>query len=331
MAEELDIFSSLCGSLNAMDKLIAALESCEEDVTKLSVLLDEVLDINARWTNGCTPLTQAVITNNTLAVKLLLERGADVNVYSRVHLSSEIGKQTESPIISASRYGHLEVTRVLLTANCDLGLTVGGGKSTALHYACNRGYLDIAQALVENGADINSLGDSDFTPILEATMENHIDIVRELAKRGALLDGRAKSSSELSHSDTSLMVAVKCNFQDIADYLVQAGCNVNDENEHGTTAIAMSITRKYDNMIPLFLLAGGKLEHRHLAAPYIDRDFCRRYMTKQNGFLMSLCQLCRITIRQRLMQKVHGCSILGLIEELPIPKQLKDFVSLKVV
>ena len=64
---------------------------------------------------------------------------------------------------------------------------------SALHYAANRGHLEVVRCLVERGAKVNRRENNDFTPILLAAAAGHWEVVRFLAAHGA----------EVGHADDS--------------------------------------------------------------------------------------------------------------------------------
>jgi ankyrin repeat protein len=53
-----------------------------------------------------------------------------------------------------------------------------------LHYAANRGHLEVVRWLVERGAKVNRRESNDFTPILLAAAAGHWEVVRFLAAHG---------------------------------------------------------------------------------------------------------------------------------------------------
>ncbi|WAR12746.1 TONSL-like protein [Mya arenaria] len=59
---------------------------------------------------------------------------------------------------------------------------------TPLHEACNHGFIDIVQALVESGADMNNRGGqgcNGLTPLMDASSNGHREIMALLIKHGA--------------------------------------------------------------------------------------------------------------------------------------------------
>jgi ankyrin repeat protein/mono/diheme cytochrome c family protein len=89
------------------------------DVEKTRLLIDRGADINARSDDGRTPLMIAAGRNgNAATVKLLLERGASVNVAG----PSLLGQTT--PLIEAALAGDAEIFQLLVSSGANL---VAGG------------------------------------------------------------------------------------------------------------------------------------------------------------------------------------------------------------
>ena len=87
------------------------------NITDIRRYLDEGVDPNhslySRVFNGSTPLHLACRCNKPEAVKLLLERGADVEAIDR--------DDGHTPLHTACRYGSVECVQPLLDHYCDPG------------------------------------------------------------------------------------------------------------------------------------------------------------------------------------------------------------------
>ncbi|CAG8567037.1 14977_t:CDS:2, partial [Dentiscutata heterogama] len=83
-------------------------------------------------------------------------------------------KQGKSSEIS----GILESGEANVNAKDDQGLSL-------LHWACDRGHLDVVKLLIEKGADINILSDGNETPLHYACISEHFDCASYLYKNGA--------------------------------------------------------------------------------------------------------------------------------------------------
>jgi ankyrin repeat protein len=58
-------------------------------------------------------------------------------------------------------------------------------KTSALHIAATRGFIDTTEVLLDGGANIDSLDASDRTPLMLAVLRRHDDVVALLIEHGA--------------------------------------------------------------------------------------------------------------------------------------------------
>ncbi|CAN0504870.1 unnamed protein product, partial [Ectocarpus sp. 12 AP-2014] len=130
---------------------------------------------------GNTPLHLAALEGMDELVSSLLLRGADKDALS------VLGK---TPLMLASRWGHLSVVHTLLAATiighgADVNAS-GDLNETALHTAARRDGAGAVNALIEVGADINARA-YDGTSLTYAALFNRRDSVLALLERGASL------------------------------------------------------------------------------------------------------------------------------------------------
>lgn len=86
---------------------------------------------------------------------------------------------------------------------------------TALMWASNKGYTEIAKQLIDNGADVNIKNNNGFTALMSASMNNHIDIVK------LLLDNNADVN--VNNGNTALTMAGRFGYIEIVKILKQYG------------------------------------------------------------------------------------------------------------
>ena len=121
----------------------------------------------------------------------------------------------ETTLMTASRYGHLEICRLLIEkgAKADARELVG---MTSLHFALK--YVEIVRLLCDHGADIDAReGLFNLTALSMAAYEGHLDVVQELVERNAEINARNTDGW------TALMGARVNGKADVAAYLVAHG------------------------------------------------------------------------------------------------------------
>jgi ankyrin repeat protein len=163
------------------------------DTKTLGLLIDAGADVNAKETAmGQTPLMFATAYNRLEAVRLLLARGADVKATSKVvdltKLSSpeeEFFRQRAPQQQSPGGPRPPDVAGVTRQYRYNELVGTSGGFS-ALHFAARQGYMEVVQALVEGGADVNQINPGDkSSPLVVATINGYFDIGTFLLEKGA--------------------------------------------------------------------------------------------------------------------------------------------------
>ena len=115
---------------------------------------------------------------------------------------------------------------------------VNANKETGLIAACRSGRVDIAQYLIENGADIEAKDKKGYTPLFIAVENQKPDIVKLLIEKGANVKIKTKFLVTL------LIIASKKGNIDIIKMLVQAGADLNDIDKNNETAL--SVAKSYE-------------------------------------------------------------------------------------
>lgn len=120
-------------------------------------------------------LIEAVKQGDTVAVKELLAKEADVNAKDR---------HDNTALMVAAREGAPETVKVLIKAGADVDAKDEVGW-TPLIYASIHGRTGIVKALIEAGADVNAKDKNSKTVLRWAADEGHAEIVNLLKKHGA--------------------------------------------------------------------------------------------------------------------------------------------------
>jgi hypothetical protein len=137
--------------------------------------------IDAQDSRGRTPVMAATHARQTLAVKVLLQSGADVNLQDN---------RRDNPFLYAGAEGLLDILRLAIDAKANTRITNRFG-GTALIPAAERGHVDVVlELLTRTDIDVNHVNDLGWTALLEAIVlsdggPRHQRIVQLLVDHGA--------------------------------------------------------------------------------------------------------------------------------------------------
>jgi ankyrin repeat protein len=124
-------------------------------------LLDVVGDVSGQDSNGWSSVHLAASEGNSGLMRLLLEKGADVN--RACECNGYSGARNWTPLQMAARRGRKTVVELLLARGADLRHANSVG-ATPLHSAVESDTPAIVQLLVDKGADIQARDKKGRTP-----------------------------------------------------------------------------------------------------------------------------------------------------------------------
>uniref|UniRef100_A0A4W6EPX0 Euchromatic histone-lysine N-methyltransferase 2 n=1 Tax=Lates calcarifer TaxID=8187 RepID=A0A4W6EPX0_LATCA len=146
-----------------------------------------------------------------------------------------------------------EVQRVLLMLMEGIDPTYqpdSQNRRSALHAAAQRGLLEVCYMLVQAGAQVDAQDKDLRTPLLEAIINNHIEVARYLIQNGACV----------YHEDgyTGLHHAAKLGNLEIVNMLLETGqVDVNAQDSGGWTPIIWAAEHKHVDVIKALLNRGA--------------------------------------------------------------------------
>ena len=150
----------------------------------VKVLVDNGAEVNARdKTNGQTALMFAAALNSAASIKALMARGADPNITTKVVSLAKVEVDANgNPLPEQPQRGS---GAARAQADRVFGASVVGGLA-ALHFATREGQFDAVKELVAGGANVNLQSAGDKTPpATEAIINGHLDIAQYLLDHGA--------------------------------------------------------------------------------------------------------------------------------------------------
>ena len=241
--------------------------------------------------------------------------------------------RTETPLLTATRLGLLEASKLLLEYGADPTTKSLDSQMTSLHYAASKGHFGIVQLLVEKGCPRNDTSCYNFTPLTEAVMNTHFVIVQYLAQNGADLN------AETEDEQTPLYLALVIQDENIACYLVRAGCDLrlysHNTGEHRDEILTLALSCSLFTLSKLLVLAGCRVCVSHIEMvvkqQYANQDFISWISDLKLSGATTLKRQCRIAIRNRLKYCLPNRYILSRINQLPLPKLLKDYLAFDIL
>jgi len=135
-----------------------------------------------------------------------------------------------TPLHLASQEGHVEIAQLLVEHGADVAAQNKDGE-TPLHRAASRGDLDLARFLVEHGADAAAENKDGVTPLHWASLRGHLDLARFLVEHGA--DAAAQDKDGV----TPLHLASSYGHFDLARFLVEHGADAAAQRKDGVTPL----------------------------------------------------------------------------------------------
>ncbi len=166
-----------------------------------------------------TPLIEAAIKGNPLAVEKLISNGANIN-------EPDINGTT--PLIHAIRAGKPEVAKHLIKSGADI--KAKDKINDALLSAVEYGQIEIVNILLDRGANIESKDWAGLTPLAYTISCGHYDISKLLLQRGANIEAQDRSGA------TPLIYATRVSTNsEIIQLMINKGANCNAQDSEGYT------------------------------------------------------------------------------------------------
>lgn len=189
-------------------------------------------------------------------------------------------KINQSPLLVASRRGHLAIVKYLLSKNANLHVATHAPEQLfheyqAMHYVAERGHLEVLKCLIEHGALLDTPAGLHGSSLLHlAAKANRLEIARELlSKKPDLLDWVDKQGN------TPLIYAAIYGALNVAALLLENGANMEmstdapGDKHHGKTALHYAAAVGNLEVLMCLIQKGANLNKRldhlhiiHLAA-----------------------------------------------------------------
>ena len=176
-------------------------------------------------------------------VKLLLEKGADVNAQ---------GGYYGNALQAASWRGHEAIVKLLLDKGANINAQ-GGYYGNALYAASGKGYEAIVKLLLDKGADVNAQ-DEYSNALHVASDKGHEAVVRLLLDKGA--------DTKVQDGYNALYTASSRGREAIVKLLLDKGADVNAQGRFYRNTLYAASSRGHEAIVKLLLDKGADVNAR---------------------------------------------------------------------
>ena len=159
---------------------------------------------------------------------------------------------TDTRLADAAQQGDKAAVRSLLKQHADINAAQGDG-TTALHWAAYRDDLEMAQLLLQSGADVKAATrEGAITPLFMACTNGSASMIEALVKGGASVN------TTKTNGTTPLMTAAASEIAAAVKLLLDHGAAVNAKEEaHGQTALMFAAALDRADVVKLLLQRGA--------------------------------------------------------------------------
>ena len=179
-----------------------------ESIERITKLIDDATNLNFVDTDGVTPLMAAIYANKYGIVKLLINKGADVNYET---------KYAYTPLLTAIDNSNREKKKE------------DKGEENNYKVSC-----DIVELLIDRGANVSALNKDGVNPIEHSIHGNNYDIMVLLFEKGVKINDKNGSGNTPLH-----LAVYKMNLA-MVNFLIGKGADINEINEKNMTPLSVT-------------------------------------------------------------------------------------------
>ena len=263
--------------LPTIDDLLYEIQ--EGNIDKVKLLLDKGVDINAKGSIGWFPLLLAYKKNRVDIMKLLLDKGADTELtfkpYGFTILADAIHNYKDTmaklliekganvnvklfdiaPVVfeRLSRTD-IEIFNLLIDKGLDINIRNHRNETILIHacYDCNYSMEIVKKILTLNSDLLNAKDDKDNNPLINACKIGYIKLVNYLIEKGADISVKNKKNR------SALSYAVKKGHFTVAKLLIEKGADIHIVDVKDRTLLDIS-KRGYNNPLINELLKSNSI------------------------------------------------------------------------
>jgi len=159
-------------------------------------LIEHKAYVEVDTVSNLQPLHFAALSGHTSIARLLLQHNADINCLCAEDL--------QSPLHCASSRGHAEVVQLLISKGAEVDIR-NASHATPLHHAAMNNHIRVVERLLEAHANPLAVAKNNWTPMLMAFRQGHMECGRLLERTASNLKRRAAARNSQKGDSQPLM------------------------------------------------------------------------------------------------------------------------------
>ncbi|ROW04889.1 hypothetical protein VMCG_04769 [Cytospora schulzeri] len=280
--------------------------------TMVQKLIKAGADVNILQGQWQTALRAALVDGHEDVAQILLTHGADVNLRltkQRLHKNDSV-EASETALQMAVKSGKLSIVQTLLAR----GANIDDDAPNTVHpliQSAKQGNAAIVRVLLDAGVSVNTLGkkrqpywkllDDEASPLHAASMNGHLNVVKELLTQGADIESNPEAIG------TPLDLAAAGGQHQALQLLILAGANIKD-----STALSNAARRGYTGIVKELLAAGEDMD-------------------KVNKTFPLACRVGKLDLIEVLLEKVYAGSDPEFVVQEVFDMPIREVVEVRVL
>lgn len=149
------------------------------------------------------------------------------------------------------QYGNIEIAQILLDNGADLNMPNNFG-ATPLHILAQHPMFDLMNLFIQKGADLNKRDRDKETPLILAVRARIVENVERL------INAENINMSNINH-DTAVHIACQNGFSEILNILISHDANIHLKNKDGNMPIHIATIYKQRECVEILIEAGANI------------------------------------------------------------------------
>jgi ankyrin repeat protein len=238
---------------NASGRTALIFAAHNNGVEAVDALIEARADVNAVENSGRSALVFAAMDGNVAIAASLLKAGAHTD---------EIDDEDATPLVVAAANGRPFIMQLLIAAGASiteddatLALQAAGNFSLRMiRDQTGRDWHPVVVKLLNHGADIDTMDEMYYTPLMNAVHAGETNIVETLIQCGADVDAWGP------HEGSVLFDALKARNPAFTSMLLHAGTCPHVRDKDGNSTLTCAVARDRQDFIMQLLAAGVSMQ-----------------------------------------------------------------------